>query len=298
MKKQNRINIDGVANNFPRFFEIQTASFCNGGCAICPYKDVEKKNKKGIMSDNLFKKIVDEIADNDNYGIRIIPYFNNEPFLDKKIIERIKYINYKCPGCEVELSTNLSFLDKKNQNELSACNLKDLRLSVFGFSQSSYQKVMTGLDWNNTKNNLDILCHNKKLRKNIGQISLVMIDYPGLKKQDINFAKKYCMDNFIKFEFWGFLDRSGNVKKFSNNINKKNVFGCEQHRPIERFHVLFDGRVVLCCMDWRAQYVLGNVNKNSIKQIWHSARYEEIREKIYKGKENAPVLCKKCKLSI
>jgi len=284
--------------NFPKVFEIQTASFCNGGCVICPYKEVEKDGPGGAMSDNLFKKIVDEIAEINNYGIRIAPYFNNEPFLDKKIIDRIKYINKKCPNCEIELSTNLSLLDKKCQNKLTACNIKDLRLSVFGFSRLSHQNIMTGLSWYNVKTNLNDLCKNKKLRENIGQISLIMINYPGLKIKDITLAKKYCRDNFIKFEFWGFLDRAGNVKKFNNKINKKSIFGCEQNRPVERFHILFDGRVVLCCMDWKAQYILGDVSKRSIKQIWNSSKYRAIRKSIYENKSNPPILCKKCKLSI
>lgn len=292
------MNINSIATSFPKIFEIQTASFCNGGCIICPYKDVERNNPKGIMSDSLFKKIINEIAEVNNYGIKIIPYFNNEPFLDKKIIERIKYINKKCPNCEIELSTNLSLLGKNYQNKLAACKLKDLKLSVFGFSKITHENIMTGLNWDEVKTNLDDLCNNKKLRENIGQISLVMIDYPGLKSKDILLAKKYCKDNFIKFEFWGFLDRAGNVKKFNNNIDKKNIYGCEQHRPIERFHVLFDGRVVLCCMDWKLQYELGDVNKHSINQIWNSQKFKVIRKSIYGGGNNAPVLCKKCKLSI
>jgi len=292
------MNIDNISINFPRFFEIQTSSFCNGGCVICPYKDVERNNPKGIMSDNLFEKIINEIAEMNNYGIRIAPYFNNEPFLDNKIIDRIKYINKRCPDCEIELSTNLSILDKECQNKLAACNIKELRLSVFGFSKLSHQNIMTGISWCNVKNNLDDLCNNKKLRESIGQISLVMINFPGIKTKDVISAKKYCKDNFIRFEFWGFLDRSGNVKKFNNKINKKNIFGCEQNRPIERFHVLFDGRVVLCCMDWKAQYVLGDVGRSSVKKIWNSPKYREIRKSIYENKSNAPILCKKCKLSI
>jgi hypothetical protein len=298
MNKQTNSNFKNVVVGFPKIFEIQTASFCNGGCVICPYKDVEKNNPKGTMSDNLFKKIIDEIAEIDNYGIKIAPYFNNEPFLDKKIIERIIYINQKCPNCEIELSTNLSLLDKKCQIKLAVCKLKELRLSIFGFSKSSHERVMTGLNWCKVKANLDNLCRNKELRENIGQVSLVMIDYPGLRKKDIISAKKYCKDNFIKFEFWGFLDRAGNVEKLCNNINKKNIYGCEQHRPIERFHVLFDGRVMLCCMDWKLQYVLGDVNECSIKQIWHSSRYKAIRKSIYGNEKSAPLLCKKCKLSI
>ena len=284
--------------NYPKFFEIQTASYCNGGCAICPHREVSGVIPSGIMDQGLFEKIIGQISKKNCWGTRIIPYLNNEPFLDKFFIDRVEYINKKCPTAEVEISTNLSVLDDKNQKELSRCLIKELRLSIFGFTKKSYEKVMTGLSWKNTKKNLDCLLVNKELRSQIGQISLVMIDYPGISAEDVSSAERYCRDNFIKFELWGFLDRGGNISSYSNEIKKNRIHGCGQNRVSNRLHILFDGRVVICSMDWRQEYILGDLSKQTIEEVWESKKFNNLR-KIVDGEEgSAPSICKKCKLSL
>lgn len=116
---------------------------------------------------------------------------------------------------------------------------------------------------------------------------------------DIDLARNFCKEAFIKFELWGFFDRSGNVKKFSNDVHKEVVYGCEQRRPLERMHINFKGDVILCCMDWKWQHKLGNVNERSLEEIWNSEIYNEYRKSIYNnGSGTRTGLCKKCKLSL
>jgi len=280
-------------NPFPLAFEIQTASYCNAKCMICPHREVSKNLPNGIMEMDLFKKIIDQI---DNpWGVKIIPYFNNEPFLDSLFIDRLNYIAEKCPEAEIEISSNVSLLNAKMQKKLIGIDIRDLRLSVFGFTKESHHSVMPGLDWNIVEKNLWLLAENKELRQSIGQVSIVMIDYSGIKKEDIELAKSFCKKHFIKFELWGFFDRGKNVKDYSNDVYRDSVVGCEQRRQQERMHIIFDGRVVLCCMDWKLEYVLGNLNQQSIKEVWDSNEYQKIRKDIHDN--NALELCKKCKLS-
>lgn len=284
-------------NPFPAAIEIQTITSCNAGCVICPHKDVVSKLPNGIMSMELFKKIIDQIKS--PWGIRIIPYFNNEPFLDPLIFDRLAYINERCSEAEIEISTNVSRLDKDAQEKLEPFSIKELRLSIFGFTETSYKRVMPGLNWGETKKNLISIAGNKNLRSKIGQFSLVMIDYPEISNDDIILAQNFCRENFIKFEFWGFFDRSGNVEKFSNDIDKYSIFGCEQRRPLERMHINFRGDVVLCCMDWKWKYKLGNIFESSLEEVWNSDVYNEYREAVYNnGKREYTDLCRKCKLSL
>lgn len=281
---------------FPKALEIQTMSSCNGMCTICPYCDIRDSISHGIMKKSLFEKIINQIKT--PWGIKIIPYFNNEPFLDPYFIDRLKYINKICPGSEIEISTNVSLLNGDVQNKLMGIEIRDLRMSVFGFTEKTHKKIMRGLSWEDVKMNLDAICSNKKLRNTIGQLSLVMVDYPGIRKKDVEMAKKFCEDNFIKFEFWGFFDRSDNVSKYKNNILKKNINGCEQSRPLDRMHIKYDGKVVLCCMDWRSQHVVGDLNKQTIQEVWDSKIYQDIRNNIYSQNKQAPMLCRKCKLAL
>ena len=171
-------------------------------------------------------------------------------------------------------------------------------MSVFGFSERTHKRAMPGLDWPTVKRNLDGVAGDKRLRARIGQLSLVMISYPELTQADVKRASKYCADHFIKFEHWGFLDRSGNVAAFKNDLPARRAGGCEQNRPLERMHILYDGKVTLCCMDWRRQHVLGDLTRQSIDEVWRSRAYARIRKEIYAAPHAKGLLCDKCKLAL
>ena len=78
------------------------------------------------------------------------------------------------------------------------------------------------------------------------------------------------------------------------------IFGkrrlCAQNRHIERMHILVDGTVVLCCQDWRKEYVLGSVKTDDLHTIWESEAYEKMRRQIDQIGDSYPEICKKCKI--
>ena len=66
--------------------QIQTVSACNANCYFCPYVGSWHKQNPGKMEDDVFVKIVDQLA---KYQIKkFCPYLENEPFLDKKLFDR------------------------------------------------------------------------------------------------------------------------------------------------------------------------------------------------------------------
>lgn len=279
---------------FPKAIEIQTTAACNAACIICPHAEVSRKLPKGYMTEELFKKIIDDIG---NKPIRIIPYLNSEPFLDPNFIYRLHEINKQCPNADIEISTNVSRLDTNVRTTLYGIRISELRLSVFGFTPETHKKMMPGLVWTQIKSNLDGIVEDTQLRARIKRIGLVMIDFPTITGQDIRLAKEYADKHGLEFNFWGFLDRARNTLNYSNNSYHERIKGCEQNRPLERMHITLDGLAILCCQDWTRQYSLGNVSRQTIETIWNSLEYDEIRRKIYQGLE-APEICKKCKLSI
>ena len=281
---------------YPRAIEIQTISSCNAGCIICPHPDVSQALPTGMMSMELFRRIIDQIEP--SWGTRIIPYLNSEPLLDSLIFPRLRYVMERCPDSDVELSTNVSALNPVVQDKLSEVRLRELRLSVFGFTEKTHGSLMPGLRWHQVKRNLDHLVNNGSLRERIGQLSLVMIDHPLVTEEDMRLAKEYCDHHSVSYNFWGFLDRGRNVVRFSNDVYNLAVSGCEQRRPLERMHITFTGQVILCCQDWRWDNTIGNVREDTLLDIWNSEAYNRYRDAIYSGRGAAPELCKRCKLSL
>jgi radical SAM protein with 4Fe4S-binding SPASM domain len=177
-------------------------------------------------------------------------------------------------------------------------HLEELRLSLFGFTQRTHVRIMPGLKWSCVKDNLGHLVNHQDFRRTIRKISLVMVDHPLVTSEDKELALRFCEEHNLSFNFWGFLDRSGNVERYSNEVHRPIIIGCEQNRPLERMHITFTGDVILCCQDWRWHNVIGNVKRQSLLDIWNSDKYQEYRERIYAGIGEQPGVCTRCKLSV
>ena len=66
--------------------------------------------------------------------------------------------------------------------------------------------------------------------------------------------------------------------------------------PYNKIVVQPDGRVPLCCCDPFGKVILGDLNDNSLVEIWKGEKYQDIRQKLYKkeyARENIN-LCKNC----
>ncbi len=278
-------------NDYPKVIEIQFHNICNANCTICPYASMGYKADK--MSDDLFEKFVSEL--DDSKLTRVIPYLNNEPFLDKDYAYKVAKIREKCPNVEIEISTNLSAVTEPVLREIAKQNITELRMSVFGFSDTLYKKMMPGL-------NREVAFEKLKLVKDVFKdtktfVSIVMIDTFDIDETEFNNMKKYATELGFNFERWGFLDRAKNVKGRSNNFYKDNVCGCEQFRPVERMHILCNGDVIFCCQDWSHDYIVGNIATNTIQEVWLSQKYQDLRDQLYNKDKVAPMLCRNCKLS-
>jgi len=282
---------------FPLALEIQTTTACNSGCVICPHHEVRPGGTGGDMDETLFARIIGECAPHQS-GLRIIPYLNAEPLMDPWFPHRLELIRSLCPRAEVEVSTNVSLLNEKVRRELGKGPLRELRLSVFGFTPGTHKKMMPGLDWPVVRRHLNDLVADKPFRAGVGEISLVMIDHPWVPESETRMAADFCAEHGLRFHLWGFLDRAGNVRRFSHLTRHERVVGCRQGRPFERLHIRHDGIVILCCQDWRSTVVLGDLRRQSVAEVWRSAEYERVREAVRGGEEPQPEVCRRCQLAV
>lgn len=63
----------------------------------------------------------------------------------------------------------------------------------------------------------------------------------------------------------------------------------------KNFTVLYDGRVTACCMDAEGELIIGDVRKNSIKEIWHGKQITRLRQMHKDGDWKKIPICARCK---
>jgi len=279
-------------NKFPKIIEIQFGNACNSNCIICPYRS--KNYKLDKMTNENFNNFLNQIKGKKIE--RIIPYLNNEPFLDKNFVERVKKLKEVIPYAEIEISTNVVFFEKADMIKLRDIGIDDLRLSVFGFNKYTYQSMMPTSNYDVVFSKLPVISEIFKGSKT--KVSIIMIDTGKIDEIEFEDMNKLCTKLNFEFCRWGFLDRAKNVEIESNNYHQDFINGCEQNRPTERMHILCNGDVIFCCQDWSHSLKCGNIFESSIEDIWNGKIYNILRKNLFAGDGLAPDLCKNCKLSL
>jgi radical SAM protein with 4Fe4S-binding SPASM domain len=96
----------------------------------------------------------------------------------------------------------------------------------------------------------------------------------------------------------GLLDYIDPYKKVAGNFNKdyKSKFVCSQ--ILTRLTIYEDGRVFPCCMDYDDELYLGNLNTQSIKEIWKSKKLAAIRKAHIDGKFFKIPSCASCEFAL
>lgn len=110
--------------------EIETRSGCNGDCGFCPMNHKIDHRLHESMDFKTFSKIIKELENIDYRGY--ISYFsNNEPLLDNRIIQFIRYGRKHLPCATHSLFTNGILLN--NQLFIELTNVLD-RLCIDNYS--------------------------------------------------------------------------------------------------------------------------------------------------------------------
>ncbi|MBI5740391.1 MAG: SPASM domain-containing protein [Nitrospirae bacterium] len=123
---------------------IETYGHCNRSCAFCFNNERFPKRKKGVMPEELWRKIIDELSEM-KYSGRISPHFFGEPLMDKRIIGLLSYARKKTPYAFIRLNSNGDFLTEELM-------LKLIDNGVDYFLVTNYE--------NGTNDNLSALCNN------------------------------------------------------------------------------------------------------------------------------------------
>lgn len=96
---------------------IETYGICNRKCEFCFNADRFPRRESGVMKEEMWEKIIDELAEIKFRG-RISPHFYGEPLLDKRLPKLVQYARKKCPNSYIRIYSNGDFLNEEIFNDL------------------------------------------------------------------------------------------------------------------------------------------------------------------------------------
>lgn len=277
----------------PYSLRIENTNICNGQCFMCPYPIM--KRKKGIMSKELYKKIINQAVD---LNIQYINLHNfGEPLADKDFAWRVKYAKEK--GIKrVSTNTNGTLMTQKIAKEIIDSGLDELYISLDASTKKTYQKIRIGLNYDHLLKNIRYFLKLKKqLKLTKPKIILDFLEFDLNKTETTKFINKWkgVVDNVCisQIHDWS------NKKEINTGLTIKNYVEYSHspcRLPFTEMLINWDGTVSLCCQDIEGEVILGDVNKDSISNIWKNKKYQKIRQNHLEINTNNLKLCQNCKL--
>jgi radical SAM protein with 4Fe4S-binding SPASM domain len=251
--------------------------------------------EKGIMPWELFTKIIDEVAVADK-NVRVWMVFFGEALILKKtkptIFDMITYAKSK-GLTDVVLNSNANLMDEDAARRLIESGLDAIYFGIDAFTPETYAKLRVGGNYKRVINNIrNLITLKKKINVENPEIyvQFVEMDINTHEKEDfIRFWEKQGVTVKIRPKIsWGGLIEAPNLI-----LSNKNRWPC--YWAMQTMSITDTGKVVKCAVDLDARFIAGDVNTQSLKEIWNK-ELKKIRQlHISKEFNKLPDDCRECR---
>ncbi len=268
---------------------------CNALCPHCPYTNSAiRKTYKDVpwMPKQTFKKIADEAG---RFGAYLRISGGGEPMLHPEAVELLIYA--KSVGAKIGLITNGSKFTEGSISSLLRAQVDLIEFSVDAATPEAYAIARKGLDWEDLLSTVRKCVSVRNATRGSTKIIASGVNQKLVEIDEVEkfWLEKIGVDYFIKRKFltWGentSLDgtRSADPAPYLNTDEVPCPF------IFERLNIDTRGNVMVCGYDIAAKTSMGNVNEQSIADIWHGEGFRHYREMHLANRGKEIALCSTC----
>jgi MoaA/NifB/PqqE/SkfB family radical SAM enzyme len=288
---QSTYGIRPEAKKFPLMCVIAFTYACNSRCPSCPYTNsaIRASYKDRIhMSEETFKLIADQCG---KYHSWIRVSGGGEPLIHPRAVPLFIYA--KKAGARVGLITNGSLFSEQNMRQLLSANIDMIEFSVDAADNKTYKKVRPGLSWDKLLKTVKKIV---AIRNATGASTKIIAS--AINQQGVDMEKAACfwepiVDCFQKRKFltWGINDPSQSADP-EPYLPPENRIPCPF--LFERLNIDTRGKVLMCGLDIAGKTNMGNVHKESIRNIWLGKKFSLYRKRHLDREGNKIALCSVC----
>jgi radical SAM protein with 4Fe4S-binding SPASM domain len=282
---------------FAEIYNLESTNICPMDCKMCPRRNMTRD--LGYMKFPLFQKIIDqtkgytEILWLDHFG---------DPLFNPQLKQMVSYA--KSIGIETRISTNPTSLSPKKVKELMDTGLDRILLSLDGTNQETYSFLRgKNAHYGKAVDNINRLVELKlQTKKEKPFIEVSMIRMKETEAEIEEFKNRWNMQGINKilikqFKTWDGSDaeiiKLAEEAQLSETYREPVEYPCV--RPWFIITILWDGRVVPCCYDYDGKYIIGDLNSESLEEIWNNERMRKLRWQHINNNFEGNPLCAECK---
>jgi len=271
-----------IVSRFPTHLDIETASACQMKCPMC-YTTYMDKEKKGVMDYDLFTKIIDEAAKEGVYSVKLS--WRGEPLLNKRIIDMVKYAKSKKIK-EVAMLSNAELMNSELARQLVDSGLDWISFSIDGVYET-YETIRAPAKFDETIEKVKFMT---QYREQSGKTK------PMIRVQSILSALNDDTKTYLAI--WkDIADQINFISDQARDFELKEMYHDPEYlcpTPWARMSIDIGGHVHQCNTDYDGKWILGDVAKQSIYDIWHGKDFKLLRH--YFNTNTALQNCEACNI--
>jgi radical SAM protein with 4Fe4S-binding SPASM domain len=296
---ESSVSGNATINGMPLSISAELTNNCNLYCPQCSTGSGQMKRERGYMDIELFNKVIKELRP---YLYNINLYFQGEPMLHPLFFSFIE----NSMNMHTVISTNGHFLSDENSEKIVKSGLGKLIISLDGIDQDTYSAY---------RKNGSV----KSVIDGIRNVTDAKRRYNSSLKIEIQFlVNKFNEHQIPKIRQLAHRMKASLKLKSMQIINNENIFSW---LPLEgRFRrykmkngeyvlknslpdrcarlwfnpvITWNGKVIPCCFDKNAEYIMGDLNHDSFREIWNGPKYRIFRKSILSGRHMIEI-CRNC----
>lgn len=288
----------------PFTISVEPTTSCNLRCPECPSGLRQFSRNTGKISLELYQDIIDQLHKDLFY---LILYFQGEPYLHPLFFRMTEYARQK--RIYTATSTNAHFLTDILARRTVESGLDKIIISLDGLDQETYEKYRVGGNLDKVIEGTKNLVRWKRELKSktpfiilqfivfrtnehqVGQVRKLASEL-GVDKLELKTAQVYNYE-----EGNPLIPLNEKLSRYKKGSKGKYLIDNPLKNHCLRMWrgcvITWDGLVVPCCFDKDADHRLGDLKKNTFREIWRGKDYENFRRKLFSARREIDI-CRNC----
>lgn len=275
----------------PYIYIIDPTNACNLRCPLCPTGNLTNNRPKKMMSFECFTSIIDQIRP---YAIEVILYNWGESLLHPRVFDMIRYASDANIGTTV--SSHFNNVTDEMIERMIGSGLEHLTVSLDGATQEVYEKYRVRGNLADALSALERLQRRKKERRSHTPVVewqfIVMRHNEHEIAQAEAIARRLGVERFRTLGVGLPFDELENVDLAAQWMSDDPRYRGYHPEPILKRGYLYDepcfypyramtinpdGAVAPCCAISHTKWDFGNIQTQSLDEIWNSHHYQSAR---------------------
>ena len=278
---------------------IELTNNCNLRCPHCTSGSGAMTRQRGYISSELFESVISQL---EPWLFRLMFYFQGESMMHPDFFDMLG----RAKECGTVVSTNGHFLTRESCRSMVEADPLRIIVSFDGISRESYSAYRVGGDYDRVREGIVTLAEELKKVGRSKTLVLQALVNSG-NESELGEIRAFGEKTGARVSFksmqllnakdgHGILPGSDKYRRYRISGGRLVMKGRQKNycrrlwiHPV----ITWDGRVVPCCFDKDATYIMGDLNRESFKSVWTGDSYMRFRKMVMSNRAGIEI-CSNC----